>query len=205
MTQIGFADNMASALTARGSQPEMKKMLGQWKKRLTKAQRRRFEDLSKLPLAKLKEVAKTTLAADKGLYKTVIPSLKLFDKEALLYFMMDLEYGVIGSMPPEPLKVGAPSKLMGVSIKYGRRTGPVREAIVTAIVPADKKKKGSQTSMAVFVPAEKVVDAVEVDQIIGIGTATVKIAMEKEAPAHAFSDPAKNNGRPSVPADPDDE
>lgn len=196
--EVQFDSNLANALAQRASSPEMQKLMGKWKKTLTPTQKARHAATSTLSLPKLKAlISQRMLKAPQRVKEIAATAVTtLTDKESLAYFLIDLEYGIVGSLPPKPVKAGNKDKLFGKSIKFGSPHGPEKEGVVIGV---NKPKKGEPT-LQLLVAGEKAPVTVSDEQIIAVGEA--KVATEtwtKAAPAHKFNSKSDNLGAETVP------
>ena len=191
---LQLSTEMVTALAERAKSPEMVKMRAQWKKSLTKTQKAKLDSYLKLSLPKLK-LAATAIAesAPVDLKNGVIAAIAAFtDKDSLAYLTIDLVYGVVGSLPPEPLKVAKKEVLTGRAIKFGSHDGPALEGIVT-------QGNGVSTTMDVFVPSKLQTFSITKEQFIGLGEMKVETTMTTEQPAHKFTTAEHSKFAQSVP------
>jgi len=200
MDQLGFSSQMVDAISTRDDKA-INNVRSKWKKSLTTAQRTRFEELSRQSVPDLRKLAGfLTKKAPEGLRGKVSAAIKTInDTDSMRFLMIDLEYGVVGSMPPVPFKVGGTNKLYGRSIKFGSINGPSQEGIVIDTVSVARRGQKPVTKLRVFVQGAKAPIEVALDQVIGIGTVKVESTMVKQVPEHAFSSRAGNEGEKTVP------
>ena len=198
---LGFDTNLATALSERADTAALQKMMNKWRKSLTPQQKVRQAAVAQMTTPKLKSlIAQRLTGAQQSVREQAAKAVVgLKDKEALAFFLIDLEYGVVGSMPPKPLKTGNKDKLFGKSVKFGSPDGPEREGIVIGV---NKPKKGEPT-LQLLVAGEKAPVEVADDQIVGIGDAKVEQTetWTKQAAPHKFSSREANQGAETVPAE----
>ncbi len=194
---IGFDTNLASALSSRAGAPDLQKLMKKWSKSLTPTQKARFAAASALSVNKLKLLISQRLVNAPQSVKEQAASAvtSLTNKEALAFFLIDLEYGIAGSLPAKPIKVGKLDRLFGKSIKFGSPDGPEREGICLG---PESTKKGN-VCLKLLVVGEKTPVSINLDQVIAIGE--VKVETEtwtKEAKPHKFTSREANMGAEQV-------
>lgn len=193
--ELRVAGDFAASFSSMRLSDEASKQVKCWQKTLTPSQKKRREALMKKSMDSMNQHAIQLAKAmpNKAFSKNIMSAINsIQNKEALSFFVLDLEYGVIGSMPPVPVKVKM-TKAVGQTVKVGYLDGKPRSGIV---VEAESKP---HFQMKAFDTESKMMfDVDSPEQIIAIGESQVQTTWVQDNSEHPFHAIASNRSAPTM-------